>query len=1166
MNIHTGVATLILATAAWAHAATTDISNTPLSQSTVAAVPPNVLFIIDDSGSMSWDYMPDYADNSYCRDDDGGGGNLDNCKVGDPPYYANAFNGVYYNPAITYTPPKNADGTSKTSYTTWTAVPKDAYGVQSSSNTNLTTGYQDTVWCDTDNPDQSEIDNAGPATATCREPLNSSGEYVYPDGTYVYRKARYGGPVYYTTTVQWCKNKWGSGTYKNFGKNTCQDKKTGTYKYVQYAEGGTEQKFTRVEVTSATSSYAAAGTATRTYSEEMTNFANWYAYYRTRMQMMKTAVSLAFVDLDDSYRVGYSTIGDKGATDGSEFLTISGFDATQKTAWFSKLFATDPTGWTPLRGALAKAGKIYAGGLGTDPVIASCQQNFAILSTDGYWNSNDENATFGPYKPDGGSVGNQDGSATRPSLDGLNKSDTLADIAYYYYHTDLRPTMDDNVPKIGTNDATDDVATHQHMTTFGLGLGVDGTLNFVDDYKTNTSSTANDYYNILQGTMNWPDPITYSGDQRIDDLWHASVNGRGQYFSARDPASLASGLQQALAKIKAVTGSGAAAATSNLEPVAGDNFIYVASYRTQKWDGDLSAYTIDLGNGQLSVSPSWQVSSTLSAKINSAGNSDTRTIYTYDSSGTAAANKLKAFTWANLTATEQGYFDTTNLSQYASTWSAADKTAATGESLVNYLRGQDRNEDQTRDGSYGAYNRLYRDREYTLGDLISSQPVYVAKPPFGYLDTGYSTYVTSKTSRAATVYVAANDGMLHAFNASDGSERWAYIPPQMLPEMYHLADVNYPDNHRFYVDGAPAVADVYDGSNWRTILVGGFNKGGRGYYALDITDPAAPKALWNYTSSSDNDMGYSFGRPIVTKVGTTWAAVLSSGYNNVTPGDGEGHVWVLNAVTGALIRKIDIGTGSTITPSGLAHLVNWVDSSNLDNSTTYVYGGDLNGDVWKADVTTGAVTKVAALGSDEPVTTRIELGKIYGNRVLFFGTGRYLGTTDVASTDQQYIYGFKEVLNNPNNPRSSLVEQTLSALSTSSRTTTSNSVDWAVKDGWYISLPDTGERVNVNGILQLGTFVIASNVPTASQCSPGGYSWLYALDARYGTFVSSSPLQTSGTRYNNLTVGLSVVKLPGGGVIVYRTGHNDPVPDAFDAPVAVSGAGGIRVNWRELFL
>ena len=148
------------------------------------------------------------------------------------------------------------------------------------------------------------------------------------------------------------------------------------------------------------------------------------------------------------------------------------------------------------------------------------------------------------------------------------------------------------------------------------------------------------------------------------------------------------------------------------------------------------------------------------------------------------------------------------------------------------------------------------------------------------------------------MYVGANDGQLHAFDAATGQENWAYIPSAVLPNLYALADKNYSSQHQYFVDGSPVVGRhlperavvTCSAGQWKTILVGGLNRGGKGYYALDVTDPASPALLWEFT---DANLGYSFGNPVITKLKDgTWVVLLSSGYNNA---DGLGRLYVVNA-------------------------------------------------------------------------------------------------------------------------------------------------------------------------------------------------------------------------------------------------------------------------------
>lgn len=947
--------------------------------------------------------------------------------------------------------------------------------------------------------------------------------------------------------------------------------------------------FTKIAIDPGISSYAkhtnrtdCAG-ATCSYAEEALNFANWYSFYRTRMLAMKSAVSRVFSGVSDSmpgagFRVGFNVISG-GASEAAISalhstacwtankaleLNINDFNPTHKAAFFDNLFAIKTCSFTPLRGALARAGRIYAGVHGPDPVQYSCQQNFAILSTDGYWNEYIEDASFGPIQKDAAKspIGKQDTTnMVPPYFDIFDAGDTLADVAMYYYKEDLRPAMNDDVPV-----SARDSSKKQHMTTFTMGLGVDGTMIYSPDYESGGSP---DYNALLQGRANWPNPKTNAGDARIDDLWHAAVNGHGKYFAASDPDEVVGSLNEALQAVSAMAGSGAAAATSNLEPVAGDNFAYVASYQTRTWDGNLEAKTIDLGTGALSEKPVWSAQAMLDVQTRTTG----RTLYKFDST-LSTVDKKETLAWNALTTAEKGYFNPNQLTQCSP---MSNCPGATPENLFNYLMGQS---DATTNGSY-------RLRAHVLGDIVSSHPVYVKTPPFSYTDTGYGTFKTANSARRAMVYVGSNDGFLHAFDALSGAESWAFMPTAVLPRVHELANSNY--SHRYFVDGSITVGDI-DASGWKTILVGGLSAGGNTYYALDVTDPANPKALWEF---SDPRMGYSYGNPIITKLQNgTWVVLVTSGYNNGTAlpdHNGQGVLYVLNAATGVEISRVYTCTtqsddstcaGTSASPNGLAKINNWVDNGTSDNTTKYVYGGDLEGNLWRFDInaTSPAAIKVAALA--EPITTRPELAEISGKRMIYVGTGLFLQLLDKSDNSKRTMYGIKDciatpctTLSNVKSADSNFVKQELSMASgdAGARTMTArNAVDWDVKDGWYVEFLDAGERVNVDPKLQLGTLVFATNVPQntdAVSCTTGGYSWLYYLDIATGGYIlnaQSNPGNIAGRKIGNaLAVGANVVKLPNGKLITITTtsDNNHPV---FEAPVSSGSFGIRRVSWREL--
>lgn len=1118
---------LLVCLLAWAgvgaHAAVTDISDTPLASASNSIVKPNVMFILDDSGSMAWDYLPDVANFSSSN----------SSKYGAK---TSQCNGMYYNPAIVYTPPVDAGGVS---------FPDASFA---------------SAW-----------DNGFKTTAGSTN-LNNSYYYQYSGAAraldYTYST---NGNVVTTTTF-----------YRECNSN------------VNSTPGSAV--FTKVSIT--TSSTAVL----------KTNFANWYSYYRTRTLAMKTSAGLAFKSINDNYRIGYTTHSYTGTTAGNaSFLQISDFtyaqDGTgQKNKWYAKLYAAGASGGTPLRSALSKVGRMYAGKLLTganDPIQYSCQQNFAILATDGYWNG------AAGYQMDGSTaVGNQDGGTTaRPMFDGLNSSDSLADVAMYYYKTDLRAdgatgalgtgidVGKNNVPGSGA-----DVQLQQHMTTFTLGLGLNGTLDYSENYLSGGSS---DFNAITQGTKNWPIPKA-DDPTAIDDLWHAAVNGRGTYFSAQNPNSLITGLTKALAGVSARTGAAASAATSNLEPVAGDNFLFVALYRTVKWDGDLQAKTIDPSTGAISTTPVWGAQAELDKKVSAVA--DTRTIYTFDGNAT---NKMKNFSWSELTTAEKAYFKnicTNNLlSQCPDLTSPQRDSVDLGENLVAFLRGRSGNEDQA-----GNTDPLYRDREHVLGDMVGAQPVYIKKPTFNYLDDNYLTFKeTTQANRLAMVYAAANDGMLHAFEATtgattSGSEKWAYIPPLILPNLYKLADKNYATKHQYYVDGSPSVGDICPNAptsvcaanEWKTILVGGLNKGGKGYYALDITDPSSPKALWNFTVADDADMGFSFGNPIITKRRDgTWVVALTSGYNN-TGGDGMGHLYLLNANTGALLEKISTTAGSSGSPSGLAKINGWVDTT-VDNTVKRYYGGDLLGNLWRFDtedivlpagkeaVLLAELGNVSPVGT-QPITIRPLLSEITSGSdnytIVTVGTGRYLGDTDRSDISQQSVYALKDNLTDVGlgkvRTTGVLVQQTLSTNQAGTeRTTSTNVVDWNAKSGWYVDLSpqseSPGERVNVEMQQQLGLLTVAGNVPEQNACTVGGYAWLYFFDYRTGQYVQNSSNLMAGRRLtgNALIAGIKTIRLDTGktvtlvtdtGGVINNEGNPPPPPDSLK--------GARRISWQELIV
>ena len=770
---------------------------------------------------------------------------------------------------------------------------------------------------------------------------------------------------------------------------------------------------------------------------------------------------------------------------------------------------------------------------------------------------------------------------------------TLADVAEYYYATDLRTPALGNCTSAGGLDLCDniltagagnDTANWQHMTTYTIGLGINGTLAYDPNYLNQVSG---DYVRLTQGLANWPAPGHGEEAENIDDLWHAAVNGRGKYFAAKDSTGLSSAISGALAAAGATVGIGSSAAVSTLSLVdGGNNEAYLASYTTVDWTGDVTAHAVNAATGEVTTATSlWSARTRLESVAASA-----RTIYYLRPGSTT----LSPFTYTNLSADGYGglfsnFCSQSNVPAQCASLSAGQVTGANnGDNLVNFLRG-----DKTYERDTNPANPYYRTRQFKLGDFVNASPVYVQRPRFAYVDAGYAGHASTHAARKAMVYAAGNDGMLHAFSAepaatsdvAPGTERWAYVPSMVMPEMYRLADTSYTNNHRFYVDGTPIVGDISVGGVWKTILVGGLNGGGRGYYALDITNPLSPQALWEfkYDAATNPNLGLSYGNPIITKRRDgTWVVVVTSGYNN-TAGDGQGHLYVLNANTGAVLLDLVTPAGSAANPSGLAKINAWIDDT-ADNTAIRFYGGDLLGNLWRFDTDdriapsgneATLLANFTVAGLPQPITTvpktaAVSSGGGPDHALVILGTGKYLGTTDITTTATQSIYGIKDKLESTGwgdirNVGSALVMKT-ATLGSNTSTISTNTVDWsdASKAGWALDLPTTRERVSVDMELQFNTLAAVTTIPGGNVCSPSGSSWLYLLNITSGSAAGTNPASIG----NFIAAGITWIQTSGGDSKLEISGgvsNNRPSILTSSVSSGATASGTVRrTSWREL--
>lgn len=944
----------------------------------------------------------------------------------------------------------------------------------------------------------------------------------------------------------------------------------------------------------------------RTVDEAKQNFANWYEFSRRRSLLTKGAISQVMT-ASPNFRYGLSLINNYGTL----FEEMPDASDTDYAAHNSDLLdAFYSYNWqalgTPLRTGLEVAGKYYRDEITgrPTPITESCQQNFTVLFTDGYWAGSDPSA----------SIGDSDG-------DGLSIS--VADVAHYYYTTDLSGLVDD----VPTNPF--DPATHQHMVTFGVAFGVEGNLADTDgDGWPNPALTE---------SGNWGDPFgAQDAPEKIDDLWHAAYNSRGTYVAAQSPAQLASALADAIANIDARIGSASSVATNSTSLDTGSR-IFQARFNSDDWSGQLLSFTIDT-DAVIASTAEWDAGVKINTQVSST--SDTRVIITKGSTDGVA------FAYANLT----GPTTTAGTQQNLLDKDGAGTTDGRGADRVAYLRGRNEHE--------GSTAGTFRQRTSVLGDIVNSNPWYVGSPSAGYSDVdhpGYTAFRTAYQNRKPVAYVGANDGMLHGFDASiqwidtdsavdsdndgntsndrdeavptssSGLEVLAYVPSAVYPNLSRLTEQDYNTNHRYFVDGSPMVADAcISGCStvaavWKSVLVGSLNSGGKGYFALNVTNPsgtstssapnfsesnAAGILLWEFTDADDPDLGLTYNYPashpltqqakqIVKMENGQWAAVLGNGYYSA---DGKAVLYILFLENGEdgvwssgdFIRIVADNTVYASNGNGLSTPTPF--DSDGNGKADVIYAGDLKGNMWEFDVSSastaawgisnsGAPFFVAqdASSNRQPIIAppEVTLHPTSGRMVLF-GTGKYIETTDNASTSTQSFYGVWD--SGVAVARSNLNQKVISTTTIGGESYRSigSGITVVTPKGWYVDLPTSGERVTgipklANGLIFYNTFM-----PTATPCDFDDAGWLMVQNYLTGDLPSfpifdtnsDGEIDDSDTEVAGLNVGAAI-----GGTTLIRgaagstTGAGvSSLTSGGTASTGINfGAGSRgRITWREI--
>jgi len=682
----------------------------------------------------------------------------------------------------------------------------------------------------------------------------------------------------------------------------------------------------------------------------------------------------------------------------------------------------------------------------------SCINSNVLVVTDGQ-PFKDAAVPLSPIDYDVDSAADDDSDLSNANAQG---KDNLDDVAYYAFCDTTGGTDCIKNGKATTTDASDVTRTN------------------LRDLRTESDMPGAQFLKI--------DTIGFADGNKRQILIDTADNGGGTSYAASDGAELKKALTDAFNNAAKTSSVSAIAANSTV--LNTDSAIFQASFNSGAWSGQLRALKLNPVNANVILDPiKWHTDSALTFDSDDDGDFDSdditaRKVFTHTGVG-GNGNGVAFQTLTNLSATQQ-----TQITQ----------------DQIDYIRGKsslEYNEDSNPTG-------IFRERPFVtvdpitklpiavanqykklLGDITNSSPWVIAKQNFGYSASSsgltsdervaYRAYQYGKSSKNDVVYVGANDGMLHAFDAETGIEKFAYVPSTVIPRLKNLADRDYGQGiaHQYFVDGSPKAGDVFYSSGWHTVLAGTLGAGGKGVFALDVTNPdsfGTGDVLWEfnpdntfYTAGQRDNLGYTMSEPSIVRLKNgDWGAVFGNGYNSVS---NKAVLFILNIKTGAVLAEIDTGVGSAGSPNGLSSPT--VIDIDGDRIADTVYAGDLLGNMWKFDISSAtegswqstfnsdavpAAPPVAAIPSNplplfvatdgtnpQPITSKPLVSRHPNGGVLVsFGTGKYFEIGDnivIGSPQVQTFYGLRDIYPNTASPavnvtpieihRTTLQEQTI---------------------------------------------------------------------------------------------------------------------------------------------
>ena len=469
-------------------------------------------------------------------------------------------------------------------------------------------------------------------------------------------------------------------------------------------------------------------------------------------------------------------------------------------------------------------------------------------------------------------------------------------------------------------------------------------------------------------------------------------------------------------------------------------------------------------------------------------------------------------------------------------------TVAEAAQLIAFARGLDI-DDLDGDGERS------EPREWLFGDALHSRPLPINYGALG----GYS----DPENPAIFLAVASNDGMLRMLRnttpggSESGEEVWAFMPREAMRAQKVLRANGTGTAHPYTVDGAPVAfildanqdGSIISSDGDRVFLYVGMRRGGKAYYAFDITNPATPDLMWSIDKSGDfSELGYSFSNPRVgmvdTPTGPRPVVMFAGGYDFnkdsrgvVGTNDSEGNaIYVVDAITGQLIWKAVGGTGSgSARTFEHADLVDSIPSTlsvadtDGDGFTDRIVVGDTGGNIWRADMlgddtSNWKLTLLASVGrhadgdmeSDRRFFHRPDVVPSKDGNGLFdavvLGSGNRANPLDTDGMNSNFVYMIKDRHTAPGSGvNTGLTHEDFGDV-TSNCLQSDGGCVVNLTHGWRLQLEEPGEKVLATALTLTGKTFFTSYLPNsgtgATACAPSeGAGRLYAVSLQDATSV-----------------------------------------------------------------